>query len=188
MVMPEWSNLPTSKEQVHVNEVLVKIANLKSRGLTAGAISINFSKRLIQPIKYQVHPAYEYSGPEESTREVQRKVPKEEINNRVSKFFGGIIRNRNCPKAYSLKWPSSNPRRPKIRPTDEQNVPPIDLQWEIDSSIGLDMGVTEEWPQPSEKRRMMAGKKKEKAASITTSTAMSASDADEESNTLSSTA
>lgn len=77
--------------------------------MTAGAISINFSRRLAQPIKHRVHPAYKYLGREDPTREVQRKVPKEEIIGWVSEFFKGVIENKNYPKAYSLKRPPSNP-------------------------------------------------------------------------------
>lgn len=92
--MPEWSNQPTLEEQIQVNQLLAKIADLKVHGLTSRAVSINFSRRLSQPIKHQVHPAYEYEGLQDPTREDHRKVPTEEIVNRVSKFFGGIIRNR----------------------------------------------------------------------------------------------
>ena len=42
-------------------------------------MAINFSRRLIQPIKDQIHPAYEYWGFSNPTREVNRKVPKEEM-------------------------------------------------------------------------------------------------------------
>lgn len=51
VAVPEWSNQPTLEEQVQVNELLVKIADLKTRGLMAGAISLNFCQRLTQPIK-----------------------------------------------------------------------------------------------------------------------------------------
>jgi hypothetical protein len=39
---------------------------------------------MIQPIKDQVHPAYEYYGQPDPMREVNRKVSKEEMAARVS--------------------------------------------------------------------------------------------------------
>lgn len=74
VTMPEWSNQPTSTEMVQVKQLLKEIADLKCRGLTARAVSINFCRRLTQPIKDRVHPAYEYSGLLDPTRDAQRKV------------------------------------------------------------------------------------------------------------------
>jgi hypothetical protein len=46
-----------------------------------------FCRRMIQPIKDRVHPAYEYCGQSDATREVNRKVSKEEMAARVSHVF-----------------------------------------------------------------------------------------------------
>lgn len=87
-------------------------------------------------------------------------------------------------------------------------MPPADLQWDTDSSIRSDKGVTEgagqaqgtkpverqtrqavrkqavsKGPQPSGKRRKMVRKKKEKAVPSTAAPTMSVSDPDEESDT-----
>lgn len=48
----EWQNQPTSEGQVQVNELLVRIADLKARGLTPTAIGINFCQSATQPIKH----------------------------------------------------------------------------------------------------------------------------------------
>jgi hypothetical protein len=40
----------------------------------------------IQPIKDRVHPAYEYCGQSDPTREVNRKVSREEMAARVSQI------------------------------------------------------------------------------------------------------
>lgn len=94
-----------------MDELLEKIVDLKARGLIAGAISINFCQRATQPIKYRVHPSYEYSGLDDPTREVHGKVPNSEVIDRVVEFFKGHISNRDVPKAFSLKRPLPNPVR-----------------------------------------------------------------------------
>ncbi|KAK8455111.1 hypothetical protein SEVIR_4G087903v4 [Setaria viridis] len=93
---------------VQVNQLQKEITDLKRRGLIAEAVSINFRRRLTQSIKDRVHPAYEYSGPLDLTREVQQKVSREEVAGQVCEFFGGVIKNKSCPKAYSLVM-SANP-------------------------------------------------------------------------------
>jgi hypothetical protein len=58
---------------------------------------------MIQPIKDRVHPAYEYFGQSDPTREVNRKVSKEEMAARVSQMYFGKVKVKKCPKAHSLK-------------------------------------------------------------------------------------
>lgn len=89
-----------------MKQLLKEIADPKARGFTTGAVSINFCWRLTQPIKDRDHLLYEYSGPLDLTRAVQRKVTRGEITNRVSEFFRSVIKNKHCPKAYSLKRPA----------------------------------------------------------------------------------
>jgi hypothetical protein len=99
---PIWTKQITATEQLQVDHLLKRIADLKTRGLTAVAVCINFARRLTQPIKLRVHPAYEYEGPEDLTREAKRKVTRDEAIARVSEFFGGEVKNHKCPKAFSL--------------------------------------------------------------------------------------
>jgi hypothetical protein len=61
---------------------------------------------MIQPIKDRVHPAYEYLGQSAPTREVNRKVSKEEMVARVSQMYSGKVKVMKCPKAHSLKRPA----------------------------------------------------------------------------------
>jgi ribosomal protein L23 len=61
---------------------------------------------MIQPIKDRVHLAYEYMGQSDPTREVNRKVSKEEMAARVSQMYVGRVKVKKCPKAYSLKRPA----------------------------------------------------------------------------------
>jgi hypothetical protein len=60
---------------------------------------------MIQPIKDQVHPVYEYWGQSDPTREVNRKVPKEEMAARVSQMYSRKVKVKKCPKVHSLKRP-----------------------------------------------------------------------------------
>jgi hypothetical protein len=62
---------------------------------------------MIQPIKDRVHPAYEYWGQSDPTREVNRKVSEEEMAARISQMYTGKVK---CPKAHSLNRPA-NPVR-----------------------------------------------------------------------------
>jgi hypothetical protein len=47
-------------------------------------VARSFCRRMIQPIKDRVHPTHEYWGQLDPTREVNRKVSKEEMMARVS--------------------------------------------------------------------------------------------------------
>jgi hypothetical protein len=58
----EWTNQLTSWETEELRLLLEDMERLKVEGLTGGAVAINFSRRLIQPIQDQVHRAYEYWG------------------------------------------------------------------------------------------------------------------------------
>jgi hypothetical protein len=68
----------------------------------------SFCRWLIQQIKDQVHPTYEYWGQSDPTREVNRKVSKEEMVVRVSRIYSGKVKIKKCPKAHSLKRPADS--------------------------------------------------------------------------------
>jgi hypothetical protein len=61
---------------------------------------------MIQLIKVRVHPAYEYCGQSDPTREVNRKVSREEMAARVSQIYSGKVKVKKCPRAHSLKRPA----------------------------------------------------------------------------------
>ena len=60
----------------------------------------------MQPIQERVHPAFEYWGHQVPTRGQERKVAREEIANPVARNMAGQIRDKGCPKAHCLKWPT----------------------------------------------------------------------------------
>jgi hypothetical protein len=56
----QWDLGPYSREADDLKEVLELVKDLKNRGVIGGSVSRSFCRRLIQPIKDRVHPAYEY--------------------------------------------------------------------------------------------------------------------------------
>jgi hypothetical protein len=80
----EWDlGLPTHDLE-DLKGVLELVSDMKKRGVTGAAVARSFCQRMIQPTKDRVHPVYEYCGQSDPTREVNRKVFKEEMVARVS--------------------------------------------------------------------------------------------------------
>jgi hypothetical protein len=90
--------------------VLEIVSDMKNQGVTGAVVARSFCRQMIQPIKDQVHPAYEYCGQLDPTREVNRRVSKEEMAARVSQIYFGKVKVKKCPRAHSLKRPA-NPVR-----------------------------------------------------------------------------
>ena len=86
-----------------VERLLKEIADLSMQGLIGAAVAISFCRRLTLPIQERVHPAFEYWGHRDPTRGQDRKVPWEEIANRVARIMAGQIRDKGYPKAHCLK-------------------------------------------------------------------------------------
>jgi hypothetical protein len=82
----------SSREADDIKEFLELVKDLKNRGVTGGSIARSFCRWLIQPIKDRVHPACEYWGQSNPTREVIRKVSKEEMAAKVSQIYSGKAR------------------------------------------------------------------------------------------------
>ena len=95
-----------AKEMAQVECLLKEIANLSAQGLTGAAVAISFCRQLTHPIQERVHPAFEYWGHRDPTRGHERKVPQEEIVNRVARIMAGQIRDKGCPQAHCLKRPT----------------------------------------------------------------------------------
>jgi hypothetical protein len=106
----EWDLGLSSRDLGGLKLVLELVNELKKQGVTGAAVARSFCRRMIQPIKDRVHPAYEYWGQSDPTREVNRKVSKEEMTARVSLMYSGKVKVKKCPKAHSLKRPA-NPVR-----------------------------------------------------------------------------
>jgi hypothetical protein len=102
----EWDLPLTSREMDDVKELLTLVSDLKKKGLTGGSVVMSFCRRMIQPIKDWVHPAYEYWGQLDPTHEVNCKVSQEDMAARVTQIYTGRIQNKKCPKAHSLTRPA----------------------------------------------------------------------------------
>jgi hypothetical protein len=102
----EWDLRLSSHDLEDLKGVLELINDMKRLGVTQAAVTRSFYRRMIQPIKDRVHPAYEYWGQSDPTREVNCKVSKEEMAARVSQMYFGKVNVKKCPKAHSLKRPT----------------------------------------------------------------------------------
>jgi hypothetical protein len=104
--MNEWDLGLLSHDLAELKPLLELVSELKKKGVTGGAVARSFCRRMIQPIKNRVHPTYEYWGQSGPTREVNRKVSKEEMAARVSQMYFGKVKVKKFPKAELLKRPT----------------------------------------------------------------------------------
>jgi hypothetical protein len=95
-----------SRDLGELKGVLELVSEMKRRGVIGAVVARSFCRRMIQLIKDQVHPAYEYLGQSDPTREVNRKVSKEDMVARVSQMYFGKVKVKKFPKAHSLKRPA----------------------------------------------------------------------------------
>jgi hypothetical protein len=102
----KWDLRLSSRDLEDLKGDLELVNNMKKCGVTGAAAARSFCRRMIQPIKDRVHPAYEYWGQSDPTCEVSRKVSKEEMAARVSQMYSGKVKVKMCPKAHSLKRPA----------------------------------------------------------------------------------
>jgi hypothetical protein len=70
----EWDLGLSSCYLEDLKGVLEPVSDMKKRGVIGAVVARSFCRRMIQPIKDRVHPAYEYWGWSDPTREVNRKV------------------------------------------------------------------------------------------------------------------
>jgi hypothetical protein len=106
MKISEWDLGLSTHKLKDLKGVLELVSDMKTRGVTGVPVARSFCRRMIQPIKDRVHPAYEYCGQSDPTREVNRKVSKEEMAARVSQIYSGKVMVKKCPRAHSLKRPA----------------------------------------------------------------------------------
>ncbi|RLM68907.1 hypothetical protein C2845_PM17G06750 [Panicum miliaceum] len=147
-----WKEKPTEEEMVEVEVLLAELQKLKAENLTSATMALSFDKRLTQPIEEPVHPGYEYSGREDPTRVQNCKVSRSEAHRRVTLIVSGEVRDKGCPKAYCLKWPTTEEKSmsfwcPAHLPEGQQGkavdpparlaLPAVDVgSFSSDSSIG----------------------------------------------------
>jgi hypothetical protein len=96
----EWGLGLSSRDLKELEGVLELVGDMKKRGVTGAAVVRSFCRWMIQLIKDRVHPTYEYWGQSDPTCEVNCKVSKEEMADRVSQMFSGRVKVKKCPKAH----------------------------------------------------------------------------------------
>jgi hypothetical protein len=99
--MNEWDFGLSYRDLGELNAVLELVNDVKKQGVTGATVARSFCRRMIQPIKDRVHPAYEYWGQSDPTRQVNRKVSKEEMVARVSQMYSGKVKVKKCLKALT---------------------------------------------------------------------------------------
>jgi methylmalonyl-CoA mutase cobalamin-binding subunit len=72
----EWDFGLSSCDLAELKLVLELVSKLKKQGVTGVVVAGSFCRQKIQQIKERVHPAYDYWGQSDLTREVNRKVSK----------------------------------------------------------------------------------------------------------------
>jgi hypothetical protein len=99
----EWDLGLSTREHEDLQGVLEFVSDMKSRGVIGAVVASSFCRRMIQPIKDRVHPAYEYCRKSDPTREVNRKVSREEMVARVFQMYSRKVKVKKCPRAHLLK-------------------------------------------------------------------------------------
>jgi hypothetical protein len=98
---PSWVESPTFLEVTEARVLLAKICLLKERGLTAKAVVADFVFKNIQPLKDRAYPAYLYSGINDSTRVINKRIPTKDLVSRLDMILRGRVSNVGAPVAYS---------------------------------------------------------------------------------------
>jgi hypothetical protein len=94
----EWDLGLSSRDLGDLKGDLELVNDMKRLGVTVAAVARSFCRRMIQPIKDRVHPAYEYWGQSDPI-----DTSKDEMAARVSEMYSGKVKVKKCPKAHSLK-------------------------------------------------------------------------------------
>jgi hypothetical protein len=124
---PSWVESPTPLEGTEVRVLLAEICLLKERGLSAEAVVADFVFKNIQPLKDRAYPAYLFSGVNDSTRVINKRIPTKDLVSRLDMILRGRVSNVGAPVAYSA-W-NLPPQRPF---SDFVSNPP-----NSDSGLGL---------------------------------------------------
>ena len=70
-----------------VLELATKVCHLTSLGLTGVIVIANWLRRRVIPLKQQVHPAWEYSGLSDPTREYPEEIPGPTLERYLREMF-----------------------------------------------------------------------------------------------------
>src|SRR6266540_2329319 len=104
--MVSWISTPSPVEMLDVRTLLKRLEDSKiSDEVTSVGVVRNFIGRRTQPIKEQVHPAFEYSGLEDPTWESPDLWGIKALNDRVSSLFQNDVNVKDAPRpaGFTLK-------------------------------------------------------------------------------------
>jgi hypothetical protein len=88
---PSWVESPTPLEVTEARVLLAEIYLLKERGLTAEAVVADFVFKNIQPLKDRAYPAYLYSGVNDSTHVINKRIPAKDLVSRLDMILRGSV-------------------------------------------------------------------------------------------------
>ena len=86
---------------IEVAPLMKRIAELKQDGLTGIWVARHFLKYRLNPLKERVHPAFEYTGHHDPTRESEVDLAEEEVGNRLRALFADGV---DIPTKKNKPW------------------------------------------------------------------------------------
>ena len=88
MVRDSWNSLPMAEEIKQVKVLVDRLANCRrDDGVDGVSVVINFLDRQVQPIKERVHPASDYTGRGDPTRESAEPWKESELGVQAASLF-----------------------------------------------------------------------------------------------------
>ena len=79
-----WSEMPSSADLEQVRELLSLIKGVKTNG---GLVVASFIVRRVQPCKQRAHPAFEFKGETDGTRERPKMLSRDVVEERATELF-----------------------------------------------------------------------------------------------------
>jgi hypothetical protein len=86
----EWRSLPSEPENSEVRTWKVGIVKLANLGLTGPHVMADWLSCRVQPLKLQPHPAWDYSGPSDSSREDPSDFAEKEVTDMLEAIFASL--------------------------------------------------------------------------------------------------
>lgn len=119
---PEWSTRwkdePSHGDSLQIPELMERLKNLKSEGLTAEGIAYSFIKRRIQPLQKRERFGFEYQGTQDNDRMSSEELTSDEVMFRLRRLFGGHLLIPQIVREFS----ASNPPKPVSTRDDSPRV------------------------------------------------------------------
>src|SRR6266498_2824976 len=112
MLEVSWNSFPCEAEMKDVRLLIARLEAIKIVDQLSGVVVVRyFIERRIQPIKERHHPAYEYSGQDDPTRESSSLWVPRALVARTSSLFQTDVAVRDIPlsKGYTLDHPPPQP-------------------------------------------------------------------------------